>query len=72
MFIVVDKGDLVQFSCDEVLDLMGWNLLNFLMDVRIGLGCFREFCILNYNLMMDLIEYCVSYFIDDIFVLLDV
>ncbi|CAH8229596.1 exopolyphosphatase [Vibrio aestuarianus] len=72
MLIAVDKGDSAQFSRDEVLDSTGWNLLNFLMDARTGLGRFREFRISNYNLMMDLIEYCASHSIDDILALPDV
>ncbi|CAM2947400.1 exopolyphosphatase [Vibrio neptunius] len=66
MMEAVDKGDSAQFSRDEVLDSTGWNLLNFLMDARTGLGRFRDFRISNYNLMMDLIEYCTSHSIDQI------
>ncbi len=72
MMEAVDKGDSAQFSRDEVLDSTGWNLLNFLMDARTGLGRFREFRISNYNLMMDLIDYCGSHSIDDILALPDV
>ena len=36
------------------------------MDARTGLGRFREFRISNYNLMMDLIDYCQSQTIDQI------
>ncbi|MCG9682220.1 exopolyphosphatase [Vibrio sp. Isolate23] len=66
MMEAVDKGDSAQFSRDEVLDSTGWNLLNFLMDARTGLGRFRNFRISNYNLMMDLIEYCTSHSIEEI------
>ncbi|MDN3611473.1 exopolyphosphatase [Vibrio ostreicida] len=66
MMEAVDKGDSAQFTRDEVLDSTGWNLLNFLMDARTGLGRFREFRISNYNLMMDLIDYCKTHSIDDI------
>ncbi|WP_100752614.1 exopolyphosphatase [Vibrio salilacus] len=72
MMKAVDKGDSAQFSRDEVLDSTGWNLLNFLMDARTGLGRFREFRISNYNLMMDLIEYCKHHSIDQILDLPDV
>jgi len=33
-------------------------MLSFLMDPRTGLGRWRQFRISNYNLMMDLIDYC--------------
>ncbi len=72
MMEAVDKGDSAQFTRDEVLDSTGWNLLNFLMDARTGLGRFREFRISNYNLMMDLIDYCGNHSIDDILALPDV
>ncbi len=72
MMEAVDKGDSAQFSRDEVLDSTGWNLLNFLMDARTGLGRFREFRISNYNLMMDLIDYCKNHSIEEILALPDV
>lgn len=72
MMEAVDKGDSAQFNRDEVLDSTGWNLLNFLMDARTGLGRFREFRISNYNLMMDLIEYCKNHSIEEILALPDV
>ncbi|WP_394126010.1 exopolyphosphatase [Vibrio hepatarius] len=72
MMEAVDKGDSAQFNRDEVLDSTGWNLLNFLMDARTGLGRFREFRISNYNLMMDLIEYCKNHSIEEILDLPDV
>lgn len=72
MMEAVDKGDSAQFSRDEVLDASGWNLLNFLMDARTGLGRFRNFRISNYNLMMDLIEYCKNHSIEEILQLEDV
>ena len=72
MMAAVDKGDSAQFTMDEVLHPKGWVLMNFLMDARTGLGRFREFRISNYNLMMDLIEYCKNHSIDDILKLPDV
>ena len=50
----------------------GWNLLNFLMDARTGLGRFHDFRISNYQLMMELIGYCASHRIDQIMALPDV
>ncbi|MFD2111567.1 exopolyphosphatase [Thiorhodococcus fuscus] len=72
MMEAVDKGDSAQFDRDEVLNPEGWVLLNFLMDARTGLGRFREFRISNYNLMMDLIDYCKNHGIDEILALPDV
>ena len=72
MMAAVDKGDSAQFSIDEILQPSGWVLLNFLMDARTGLGRFREFRISNYNLMMDLIDYCRNHTIDQIMALPDV
>lgn len=72
MMEAVDKGDSAQFNQEEVLNASGWNLLNFLMDARTGLGRFREFRVSNYNLMMDLIDYCKDHSIDDILELPDV
>ncbi len=66
MMAAVDKGDSAQFSRDEILDSTGWNLLNFLMDARTGLGRFRQFRISNYQLMMDLIDYCKDRTIEEI------
>jgi len=72
MMEAVDKGDSAQFSTEEILNPNGWVLLNYLMDSRTGLGRFREFRVSNYQLMMDLIEYCRRHGIDDILRLPDV
>ncbi len=58
MMLAVDKADAARFSREDVLNAEGWELLSFLMDARTGLGRFREFSIPNYQLMMELIEYC--------------
>ena len=72
MMDAVDKGDSAQFDRDEILDPNGWVLLNFLMDARTGLGRFKEFRISNYQLMMQLIDYCRNHDIDEILALPDV
>jgi nanoRNase/pAp phosphatase (c-di-AMP/oligoRNAs hydrolase) len=72
MMEAVDKADAAQFSREEILDPKGWVLLNYLMDARTGLGRFRDFRIGNYQLMMDLIDYCASHGIQDILGLPDV
>jgi len=66
MMEAVDKGDSAQFNREEVLNPQGWELLNFLMDARTGLGRFRNFRISNYDLMMDLIDYCKDHSIEEI------
>ncbi len=72
MMSAVDKGDSAQFSENEILDPQGWDLMNFLMDARTGLGRFHDFRVSNYQLMMDLIEHCRDKQIDDILKLDDV
>ena len=72
MMAAVDKADSAQFTLDEVLDPQGWVLLNFLMDARTGLGRFRHFRISNYDLMMQLIDYCRNHTIEQILELPDV
>lgn len=72
MMAAVDKGDSAQFNRDEILHPQKWDLLNFLVDARTGLGRFHEFHISNYNLMMDLIGYCKNHTIDQIMQLPDV
>ena len=68
----VDKGDSADFSMDEILNPKGWVLLHYLMDPRTGLGRFRNFRISNYDLMMELISYCMDHTIDEILELPDV
>ncbi len=72
MLIAVDKGDSADFNIEEVLNPRDWVLLNFIMDARTGLGRFRNFRISNYQLMMDLIDYCRDHSIDEILELPDV
>jgi len=72
MMTAVDIGDSAQYNRDDIIDPQGWSLLNFLMDARTGLGRFREFRISNYELMMDLIDYCKDHDIDNILALADV
>ena len=72
MMEAVDKGDSAQYDINEILNPSGWGLMNFIMDARTGLGRFREFRISNYQLMMELIEKCISLSIDEIIALPDV
>ncbi|WP_028450857.1 MULTISPECIES: exopolyphosphatase [Chitinibacter] len=72
MMLAVDKADAAEFTRDEILHPDGWVLLNYLMDARTGLGRFRNFRISNYQLMMDLIQYCRNHGIEEILALPDV
>ena len=68
----VDKGDSADFTVDEILHPTGWVLLHYLMDPRTGLGRFRQFRISNYDLMMQLISFCMEHSIEEILALPDV
>ena len=72
LMTAVDKGDSADFTVDEILDPKGWVLLHYLMDARTGLGRFHHFRISNYDLMMELIDYCLDHSIDEILELPDV
>jgi len=72
MMTAVDKADAAQFDIIDILNPKGWELLSFLMDSRTGLGRFREFTVSNYQLMMDLIDYCIDHSIEEIMQLPDV
>jgi nanoRNase/pAp phosphatase (c-di-AMP/oligoRNAs hydrolase) len=68
----VDKADSAKFTREDILNPQGWVLLSFLMDPRTGLGRFREFRVSNYQLMMQLIEYCREHTIEETLNLPDV
>lgn len=68
----VDKADSAQFTMEDILEPSGWVLLSYLMDARTGLGRFHDFRISNYELMMELIDYCLEHSIEDILKLPDV
>jgi len=72
MMEAVDKSDSAKFEKHEVLDPENWVLLNFIMDARTGLGRFKNFRISNYQLMMELIDYCKNHSIQQILALPDV
>ena len=67
-----NKADSANFSREDILNPKSWDLLSFLMDSRTGLGRFKDFRISNYQLMMDLIDYCLHHTIDEILQLEDV
>jgi nanoRNase/pAp phosphatase (c-di-AMP/oligoRNAs hydrolase) len=68
----VDRADSAQYAIDEILAAKDWVLLNFLMDARTGLGRFKNFRVSNYQLMMQLIDYCRDHSIEQILALPDV
>ena len=72
MMVAVDKSDSAQFNEDEILNPTGWVLLNFIMDARTGLGRYRDFRVSNYQLMMELIDYCRDHTTEEILELPDV
>lgn len=68
----VDKADSANFTADETLNPKGWELVSFIMDPRTGLGRYRDFKISNYQLMMDMIDYCRTKTVDEILDIEDV
>lgn len=72
MMAAVDKADAAQYTPEDILNPSGWELLSYLMDARTGLGRFRNFRISNYNLMMELIDFCQDHAIEEIIELPDV
>ena len=72
IMLAVDKADSARFGADEILNPQGWAFLSFLMDLRTGLGRFRQFRISNYELMMQLIDYCRNHTVEEILALPDV
>ncbi len=68
----VDQADSADYGVSEILEPDGWALLNFLMDPRTGLGRFHDFGVSNYELMMQLIDYCVAHPVAEVLQLPDV
>lgn len=54
----IDKADSGNFTIEEVLCPRGWVLISFVMDPRTGLGRYKDYRISNYQLMLDMIDYC--------------
>ncbi len=72
MLDAVDKVDSAALSADEIANPKGWVMLGFLMDPRTGLGRYRDFRISNYQLMLDMIEYCRTKSAEEILTIGDV
>ena len=58
MMEAVDKVDSARLTPEEILNPKGWVLLGYVMDPRTGLGRFHDYRISNYQLMLDMIDYC--------------
>ncbi|MBU2648421.1 exopolyphosphatase [bacterium] len=66
MLRAVNIADAGSFLKEEVLNPEGWILLSFIMDSRTGLGYFKDYRISNYQLMMNMIQYCRTMSADEI------
>jgi nanoRNase/pAp phosphatase (c-di-AMP/oligoRNAs hydrolase) len=72
LMAAVDKADSADFTMSEILNPQGWVLISFLMDPRTGLGRYKDYRISNYNLMMDMFDYCRNKSVDEILKIKDV
>lgn len=72
MLECVDRVDSAHLTAQEIADPKGWILLGFIMDPRTGLGRFKDFRISNYQLMLDMIDYCRTKKAEEILKLPDV
>ena len=68
----VDKADSADITAEEILHPDRWVLLSFIMDPRTGLGRYKDYRIGNYQLMMDMIDYCRTMTVDEILEIPDV
>jgi nanoRNase/pAp phosphatase (c-di-AMP/oligoRNAs hydrolase) len=58
MLRAVNIADAGSFLQEEVLFPEDWILLSFIMDSRTGLGHYKDYRIGNYQMMLDMIQYC--------------
>jgi len=58
MLDAVDKVDSANLTAEDITSPSDWVLLGYIMDPRTGLGRYRDYRISNYQLMLDMIEYC--------------
>ena len=58
MLDAVDKVDSANLTAEDITNPSDWVLLGYIMDPRTGLGRYRDYRISNYQLMLDMIEYC--------------
>lgn len=72
MMDAVDKVDSANLNAEEITNPTGWILLGYIMDPRTGLGRYRDYRISNYQLMLDMIEYCRTMDAEEIMKIQDV
>jgi len=60
MLDAVDRVDSGMLTIDDINNPKGWVLLGYIMDPRTGLGRYRDYRISNYQLMLDMIDYCAE------------
>ena len=68
----VDKVDSAQLTTKDILDPEDWVLLGYIMDPRTGLGRYKDYRIGNYQLMLDMIDYCARMTAEEILDVQDV
>ena len=68
----INIADAGSFTKKEILKPEGWLLLSFIMDSRSGLGYFKDYRISNYQLMLDMIQYCRTMSAEEILMQQDV
>ena len=68
----VDRVDSGNLEPSDITDPRGWVMLGFIMDPRTGLGRYRDYRISNYQLMLDMIEYCGDKTAEEILTVSDV
>lgn len=68
----VDKAQSGEFTIEDVLEPKAWDMLNFIMDSRTGLGRVRAFRMSNYAIMMRLVDFLLSYSPDKILEMPDI
>ncbi len=56
LLAAVEKANTADYTREEVLNPQGFDMLNFLLDSRTGIGRIRAFRISNYALMMKLVD----------------
>lgn len=66
MMAAVDKVDSGRLTAEEITAPTGWVLLGLIMDPRTGLGRYRDYRISNYQLMLEMIDYCATKTADEI------
>ena len=72
MLAAVDKVDSGSLTLEDALNPQGWVLLGLMMDPRTGLGRYRDYRISNYQLMLDMIDYCGTKTAEEVLAIPDV